>query len=89
MKEVTLRLPAEIEESLRARAHQEGLTLEGYLADLAAKACNGAGSAAPGSLWEKSDEEWIAALHRWSDSHSDTGHFVDDSRESIYEGRGE
>lgn len=34
-------------------------------------------------------EEWIKDLREWSDSHPPVTHFVDDSRESIYEGRGE
>ena len=36
-----------------------------------------------------SPDEWIADLKAWSDSHPPVHHFVDDSRESIYEGRGE
>lgn len=31
----------------------------------------------------------VAEVLRWIDSHQPVGHFVDDSRESIYEGRGE
>lgn len=31
---------------------------------------------------------WIDELRAWSNSHSAVTHFVDDSRESIYEGRG-
>jgi len=36
-----------------------------------------------------SAEEWINDLRAWSASHPYSTHFVDDSRESIYEGRGE
>lgn len=36
-----------------------------------------------------SAEEWIKNLREWSASHPHATHFVDDSRESIYEGRGE
>lgn len=35
------------------------------------------------------DEEWAQAFREWAASHPRTTHFVDDSRESIYEGRGE
>lgn len=34
-------------------------------------------------------EQRIAVIHDWAASHNETNHFVDDSRESIYEGRGE
>jgi Arc/MetJ-type ribon-helix-helix transcriptional regulator len=36
-----------------------------------------------------SGEEWERAFREWAASHPRTTHFVDDSRESIYEGRGE
>lgn len=32
--------------------------------------------------------EWFAAVRAWADSHPPTTGRVDDSRESIYEGRG-
>jgi hypothetical protein len=31
-------------------------------------------------------EDWLKALRAWMDSHAPVGHFVDDSRESIYSG---
>lgn len=36
-----------------------------------------------------SGEEWVHAFREWIASLPRTNHFVDDSRESIYEGRGE
>jgi predicted DNA-binding antitoxin AbrB/MazE fold protein len=36
-----------------------------------------------------SPEEWVKALREWAGSHSRVEHLVDDSRESIYAGRGE
>ena len=33
-----------------------------------------------------SGEEWAQAFREWAASHPRTTHFVDDSRESIYEG---
>jgi hypothetical protein len=36
---------------------------------------------------EKAAEDpWLKALDEWIDSHEPLGHFVDDSRESIYSG---
>lgn len=34
-------------------------------------------------------EQRVAVIHEWAASHQAASHFVDDSRESIYEGRGE
>jgi hypothetical protein len=34
-------------------------------------------------------EQWISEFRAWTSSHQPVGHFVDDSRESIYDGRGE
>jgi hypothetical protein len=34
-----------------------------------------------------STEEWLARLNAWASNHKPLTHFVDDSRESIYEGR--
>jgi predicted DNA-binding antitoxin AbrB/MazE fold protein len=34
-------------------------------------------------------EEWVRALREWAASHPRVDHFADDSRESIYAGRGE
>lgn len=37
----------------------------------------------------ESVDEWVADVRAWADSHPKVTHFVDDSRESIYAGRGE
>lgn len=37
----------------------------------------------------ESTEAWIARVRAWSERHPAVEGFVDDSRESIYEGRGE
>ena len=42
-----------------------------------------------GTVSFPSREEWIRAVREWAASHPPVEHFVDDSRESIYEGRGE
>jgi hypothetical protein len=38
---------------------------------------------------KKSADQWIKDLREWSNRHPRVAHFVDVSRESIYEGRGE
>jgi hypothetical protein len=37
----------------------------------------------------RSAEQWVAEWRAWIASHAPVTHFVDDSREAIYEGRGE
>ncbi len=37
---------------------------------------------------ERDHDEWVAALKVWSNSHPRRTQIVDDSRETIYEGRG-
>ena len=34
-------------------------------------------------------QQWVADFHRWAESHRRLPHEADDSRESIYAGRGE
>jgi plasmid stability protein len=77
---VTLNLPPETERRLREKAARSGQTLEGYLEALAREA------AAPAAL---SPEEWAAQFRAWVASHQRLPALADDSRESIYEGRGE
>lgn len=38
---------------------------------------------------KKSAEQWIKDLREWAERQPPVAHFVDDSRESIYEGCGE
>lgn len=38
---------------------------------------------------ELTAEQWVADFERWAESHRHLPHEADDSRESIYEGRGE
>jgi hypothetical protein len=66
--------------------------LEAFLLDLAAKAAgggNGTDVDANLPLWERPVEERAAVWNTWCESHRPVNHFVDDSRESVYAGRGE
>jgi hypothetical protein len=91
---VTLDLPPAIEQQLKERAARLGQTLEEYLRGLALGAIATPGSDVPGSALTypagfSSPEERSKAIHAWADSHPHVDHSVDDSRESIYAGRGE
>ena len=85
---VTLDLPPTIERELKEKAAKGGQTLEEYLRSLAVRdvAASPALSYPPGFA---SPEEWVKAFREWAASHQPVDHFVDDSRESIYDGRGE
>lgn len=82
---ITINLPAETEQKLREAAARRGETLEAYLASMAASCAVDVG----GPPSEQTAEEWVAEFRAWAASHAPVTHFVDDSRESIYEGRGE
>jgi len=82
---VTINLPSGAEQKLREAAARRGLTLEGYLEHLVIASAGT--DIAPAS--EKTAEEWVAEFRAWAASRTPVTHFVDDSRESIYEGRGE
>jgi predicted transcriptional regulator len=82
---ITLQLSPETESKLHELASQSGQTLEKYLERLAEEAAaRGTGRPA-----ERSAEEWIAEFRAWAASHPSSGPIADDSRESIYAGRGE
>src|SRR5580765_428998 len=92
IQHVTLPLAADVALRLNQAASQTGLTLETFLLQLAEKTAQESNTPTeyPNKpLWERSGEEWRRALNAWCDSHAPTTHFVDDSRESIYAGRGE
>ncbi len=90
---VIVNLPPAVEHQLTLRATRVGQTLEEYLQRIAAREAEGPESAAvetaiaypPGfSAGERSK-----AIREWAESHPRVDHFVDDSHETIYAGRGE
>ena len=80
---LTLKLAPETVKKLREKAARAGQTLEAYLEQLAAE------SAAGGSAATLSANEWAVQFRAWIASHQSLATPADDSRESIYEGRGE
>ncbi len=84
---ITIHLAPEIERRLREKAAADGQSLEEYLRRLAEESARGGrSSASPRPL---PAEEWIAELRAWAARHAHWPADVDDSRESIYGGRGE
>jgi len=91
---VTLDLPPAIEQQLKEQAERLGQTLEEYLRGLAlgaiaAPSCDVLDSVLTYPAGFSSPDERSKAIHAWADSHPRVDHYVDDSRESIYAGRGE
>jgi hypothetical protein len=71
----------EIEQAIERLSERERLELRAWMDSLSP-------SLQP-SKPKLSGEEWAQAFRELAASHPRTTHFVDDSRESIYEGRGE
>src|SRR3954463_15398957 len=82
---ITIEIPDELEGKLRKLAEVKNQTPEEYARRLVIGAAEAA-SFPP----DESAEEWIARFQAWVDSHKgrEFPQTVDDSRESIYEGRG-
>lgn len=83
---IDLELPAEVEAILRRRATAAGIDLETFVRqvviDSLVKDSSRPAAQASAAKFERRLEAWTA-LHPVLD------HAIDDSRESIYEGRGE
>jgi hypothetical protein len=90
---ITLDLPAETVRLLEEKAARAGQTLENYHQELAkrdVRAANGSSpvdsKAVPSPL---PTEEWVARWYTWAERQLPRAVVLDDSRESIYAGRGE
>ena len=82
----TLTVPDSTYERLKAKAAARKLSLDAYLADLAGQT----DAATTDSARQLAAlESFAASMTAWTSAHLPAGHVVDDSRESIYEGRGE
>lgn len=86
---VTINLPPETEAKLREQADRKGTSLEEFLSGLAQSWAGANGSVAMKSPDEKPQEQWEQEWRAWAASHKPLPIIADDSRESIYAGRGE
>lgn len=93
MTTISFQLDPNIEQKLREKARLRGQTLEAYLQQIAEENARDAnGTAAPVVLpvsTAESSESWCSAWRAWAASHATLPTVADDSRESIYAGRGE
>ena len=85
MTTITLQLSEDTERRLRAKASTAGKPLETFLHDLVEREAQ-AITLPPVEL---SHEEWVKEWRAFVDSRPVRPVIADDSRESIYEGRGE
>ena len=81
-------LAPEVIAKLRERAAAEGKDMESFVREAVEKVLSSPDETAHENE-QLSAERWSAEWHAWADSHPKVDHFVDDSRESIYAGRGE
>ena len=86
---ITLTLAAETERRLKERAAQMGQSLEDFLQGLAEQAAAEGNGTPRDSLDLSSPAQWSKEWRAWAASHRTMPTVADDSRESIYAGRGE
>jgi hypothetical protein len=84
---MTLNLSSELEAIIRDRAAANGQDIEAFVLQAVAEKLAEADVQPPAA--SPSNDEWKKKLQAWIDLHPVVTHFVDDSRESIYAGRGE
>jgi hypothetical protein len=89
--QITIELPPEAEATLREEASAQGAKLEDFLSGLVRSWAKGNGLATmkPEPSREKSPQQRVADWLAFVASHDHITAVADDSRESIYEGRGE
>lgn len=85
-----LRLSKQASEKLAQRAAETGRDVATVASDLIEQAVATPNPAASTpsqrvAAWD----QWVAHMREWGEENLPAGHFVDDSRESIYDGRGE
>jgi hypothetical protein len=86
---IQIQLPTEIEMRLKAKAAQRRQTLEEYLQEVAFReAQTGNGGTVP-TQSDLTPEELSTLWRAWVTSHRALPAVADDSRETIYAGRGE
>jgi hypothetical protein len=93
MSTLTIQLPRETEQKLREKASRSGKSLETYLQELAERAAReeAANGSVPTPQTQSvlTPEQRAAAWRAWVERQPVRPVIADDSRESIYEGRGE
>lgn len=82
---IKISLSPALEDKLKERAAASGQDVAVVAAELIEQAIAGNG----GTALDLSPEQRAAEWRSWAENHPRLGHSVDDSRQSIYRGRGE
>jgi hypothetical protein len=85
---IMIQLRPETERLLQEKAARQGQSLGAYIQQLAEREAHELGGAVPSAAEAISVEGWVARWRAWAEGHPASGVIADDSRESIYEGRG-
>jgi len=85
---ITIELSKTTEARLREQAVAKGVDITGYASELLERAVSQASPTTSGKGSLEAWDNFVASMRDWGKK-LPAGHFVDDSRESIYEGRGE
>jgi plasmid stability protein len=85
--QLNVSLPTEIENALRRRAAAAGMDLETFVTNVVTEEV--AEEPMPTPRASRSSAKYAERLKAWIDLHPVLDHVIDDSRESIYAGRGE
>lgn len=88
MPTITLNLSDETYNRLAERAKREQTTVEAVVLPALDHIATESPSTKVPNTWVQSFDRLVDAIHAYPPRYPE-GHFVDDSRESIYEGRGE
>jgi predicted DNA-binding protein len=79
---LSISLTPEIEARLRDQAKASGKDLGTFVREAVEEKLRSIGET--NFARDLSDDEWLVQFNQWVSSHKAVGHFVDDSRESIY-----
>ena len=86
---IMVRLRPKTEHLLQEKAARHGQSLEAYLQELAERDAHRVDTAARPTAETTSVDLWVARWRAWAQGHPASVVMADDSRESIYNGRGE
>jgi hypothetical protein len=86
---ITFQISPETEQLLQEKASRHGRSLEAYLQELAEREAHRADSIARSDVEATPADQWVARWTAWAQNHPVSAATADDSRESIYAGRGE
>jgi hypothetical protein len=85
---ITLQISPETEQLLQEKASRHGQSLEAYLQVIAEREAHRHENICK-SIDTTSADPWVARWRAWAQNHSVSATTADDSRESLYAGRGE